>query len=68
MVINVHYHASGHLGNSINPLPVGHPDRVKSNQQLMGPLQPGPVDLRNFWSVLQTLGANNGDRSATSHP
>ena len=36
-------------------LPVGHPGSVAGGQQNMGPRQPGPVELNNFFSVLSSL-------------
>ena len=43
---------------SVQSLLPGHPDRVGQKQQTMGLRQPGPVDLRNFFSVLATLGGD----------
>ena len=49
-------------------LPPGHPGRITSPQQQMGLIQPGPVELSNFWNVLQTLGAHGGDLGMMNHP
>ena len=49
-------------------LPPGHPGRVTSSQQVMGPIQPGPLEISNFWNILQTLGEHGGNLGLTSHP
>ena len=58
---------SGYPGNRQH-LPPGHPGRVTSSQQVMGPIQPGPLELNNFWNILQTLGEHGGNPGLTSHP
>ena len=49
-------------------LPPGHPGRVGVGQQLMGPRQPGPVEMSNFWNTLHSLGAAGGDVGLSSQP
>ena len=51
-------HRGGH-GNG-QQLPPGHAGRAGHHQQLMGPRQPGPVELSNFWNVLSALGTDMG--------
>ena len=46
---------SGHHGGG-QRFPLGHSERVGTQQQFMGPRQPGPVELSNFWNVLASLG------------
>ena len=41
-------------------LPLGHPGRAGHQQQFMGPRQPGPVEVSNFWNVLSALGSDMG--------
>ena len=54
-------------GNGVGPrrgsgsaqfLPTGHAGRVQHGQQLMQHQQPGPVDLKNFFSVLSAMGGD----------
>jgi hypothetical protein len=40
--------------------PPGHPGRVGHQPQNMGPRQPGPVDISNFFGVLSALGSGMG--------
>ena len=56
-----------HPGNR-HQLPPGHPGRVGAEHQLLGPRQPGPVEMSNFWNTLHTLGASGGDVGLTSPP
>ena len=52
---------SGHHGHgSWQPVPPGHADRVRPHEQVMGQVQPGPVDMKNFFSVLAALGSGMG--------
>ena len=48
--------AGGGLAGNRQHLPPGHPSIFTSSQQVMGPTQPGPLELSNFWNVLQALG------------
>ena len=57
--------ASDHHGNSSGYLPPGHPGRVRQNQQMMGKVNPGPVELRNFFTILSAL---NGEMGPNSGP
>ena len=46
-----------HKTNS-RQLPTGHPDRViRNQQQTLGQMKPGPVDVSNFFSILAALGS-----------
>ena len=45
-----------------NNLPPGHHNRATSNQQRMGPTQPGPIELSNIFSVLAALGGGLGPK------
>ena len=40
--------------------PPGHPTRAGQQQQFMGPRQPGPVEVSNFWNLLSSLGGEMG--------
>ena len=48
----------GHQGQAAGGqyLPTGHPGRVGLNQQRMGHIQPGPVEMSNIFSILSALG------------
>ena len=48
-----HSAAPGHL-------PPGHPGRVGQDQQLMEKINPGPVELRNFFTLLAGLNGEMG--------
>ena len=58
---------SGYPG-SRQYLPPGHPSRVSPSHQIMGPTQPGPIELSNFWNILQTLGGQGMNVGMSSHP
>ena len=57
----------GYPGNRQH-FPPGHPGRVTSSQQVMGQTQPGPVELSNFWNILNTLGQQGVNMGLPSHP
>ena len=58
-------HNSSAHNSSGHHLPPGHPGRVGSKQQFMSPRQPNPIEIRNIWNILHTLG---GDVGLTSGP
>ena len=41
-------------------LPPGHARQGGQHQQLMGKVQPGPIDVQNFFSLLNTIGEEWG--------
>jgi hypothetical protein len=54
--------AGGHVGGQASGqhFPPGHPGLVRHQQQQMGPRQPGPLEMTNFWNVLSSLGNGMG--------
>ena len=51
---------TSNLASSGQPLPPGHPSLAGQHQQVMGPRQPGPVELSNFWNALSALNGGMG--------
>ena len=49
-----------HSSGGWQHLPPGHAGRAGQHQQVMGQMQPGPVDIQNFFSVLSALGGGMG--------
>ena len=49
-------------------LPPGHPGRVGPEQQLMSPGQKTPIEVSNFWNILNTLASTGGDSAILSQP
>ena len=55
---------TGQQGNGAVPrrqigrqyLPTGYANPSRQNKQMMGPMQPGPVELSNIYSILSALG------------
>ena len=58
---------TGHPSNRQH-LPVGHPGRIGSKQQVMGPGTLNPIEISNFWNILNSLGGSGRDGGHSSHP
>ena len=60
-VLAHHQRDHRHLGEgAVHSLPPGHPSRAGGRNQVMEATQPTPIDLKNMWSVLASLGSGSG--------
>ena len=50
----------GILNRSKQYLPPGHAGRVGQQQQSMGQMQPGPMEISNMYNILSALGNSMG--------
>ena len=55
------------LGGNLQ-LPPGHPGRVGPEQQFISPGQKTPIEVSNFWNILNTLASTGSDSGMISQP